>query len=85
MQQVRIVAFQEGDFWIAQCLEVDICAQANDFSTLSERIEVAIEAEKPLEKLPQAPDRFFKMWEARGRSFTAEVANGISYEIALCS
>ena len=61
---IRIVAFKEGDTWIAQCLEVDISAQASDLNTLSDRIEVAIEAEKPFTGIARAPDHFFKMWES---------------------
>jgi hypothetical protein len=85
MQPIRIVAFKEGDFWIAQCLEVDVSAQANDLDTLSSRIEVALEAEKPLDKLPKAPARFFEMWDHISKFKAQGVTRGVPYEMALCA
>ena len=83
MQQIRIVAFKEGDCWIAQCLEVDVSAQANDLDTLKGRIEVALEGERPLKDLPRAPERFFEMWGQISGFKQSGTTDGLPYEMAL--
>jgi hypothetical protein len=83
MQQIRIVAFKDGDFWVAQCLEADVSAQANDVDILRGRIEVALDAEKPLDKLPKAPAHFFEMWNRVSTPEKGGTADGIPYEMAL--
>ena len=42
---IRVIAFQECDQWVAQCLEHDICAQAPDLDTLYARVEATLLAE----------------------------------------
>ena len=69
---LRVVAFREGDYWIAQCLEHDICVQAPDVETLQGRLNITLLAEDitqrkygkgGIETLPPAPEHFFHMWE----------------------
>lgn len=43
--QVRIVAYQDGDMWVAQCLEYDIATQAPDMDTLVARMDDTLCAE----------------------------------------
>ncbi len=82
---IRVIAFKDADHWVAQCLEVDISAQAKDLDTLRSRIEVALQAEVPLGNLPKAPDHFFKMWERKSDFQKEGSANGVGYEMALCA
>lgn len=39
---LRIVAFKDGTKWAAQCLEVDVCVQADDYETLQSRMSLAL-------------------------------------------
>jgi hypothetical protein len=74
---IRVIVFQDADYWVAQCLEYDIGAQADDVDTLMARLEVALKAEfnesmerhgKAFEGIEAAPQRFQSMWERRARS-----------------
>jgi hypothetical protein len=92
-QTIRVIAFQDGDHWVAQCLEHDICAIASDLETLQYRIEVAIEAERDLclennldlDSLPAAPQYFFDKWGRRSEFDHSGAADGVEYEMALCA
>ena len=93
---LRIIAFQEGDSWIAQCLEYDISAQASDLDELSARIDATIDAEraytvsqgrKPFEGIDPAPQHFHVMWDKRS-AFTTNLPNvdrAERIELALCA
>jgi predicted RNase H-like HicB family nuclease len=70
--KIRAVLFQEEGWWVAQCLEHDIAAQArtrDDLLYELERILVGhffISAEKgkiPFANLPRAPRRYWVMYE----------------------
>jgi hypothetical protein len=74
---LRVIVFQDDGLWVAQCLEHDIGAQADDFDTLMTRLEVTVKAElkesiekngKPFAGIDPAPERFQHMWERRARS-----------------
>src|SRR5438105_2063111 len=74
---IRVVMFRDGGLWVAQCLEYDIGAQAEDIDTLNDRLKVALKNElresmeqhgKPFAGINQAPERFYQMWERRARS-----------------
>jgi hypothetical protein len=92
-QAIRVIAFKDGDCWVAQCLEHDICAIAGDLETLQYRLEVAVEAERALcnekgldlDSLPVAPQYFFDKWERRSDFEHSGHANGVGYEMALCA
>lgn len=69
---LRIVAFKEGDIWVAQCVEHDICVQAKDVAQLRRRMEVALEIEckdsvanggQPFGDVPPAPDLYGFMFD----------------------
>lgn len=68
--QMRVILFKEGDLWIAQGLEYDICTQANDLKELYSRFEMTVRLESQedggLERIAKAPDHFFRKWEDRG-------------------
>lgn len=70
---IRSVIFQDGDHWVAQCLEYDIGAQAADIPTLQARLRVALTAEceasleahgKPFAGIDPAPAYFHNLWNS---------------------
>ncbi len=76
-ETVRVILFQDNGMWVAQCLEYDIGAQADDIDTLNARLEVVLRTEfnasmekhgKPFAGIDPAPQRFQLMWEHRTRS-----------------
>lgn len=82
---IRVIAFKDGDQWVAQCLEHDVCAQADDLDTLRRRIEIALEAESPLANLPAAPQHFHNMWDRKSGFNKSGTTDGVGYEMALCA
>jgi len=63
--ELKVVVFQEGGLWVAQCLDHDVCAQGPDLETVHARLHVALTAEDNLESLPKAPEHFFKLWDRK--------------------
>ena len=90
-ETLRVVVFQEGDSWIGQCLEYDICAQAHDVDTLRARLAVAIDAEweagdNSFSGIEKAPDHFFAKWErCNSRIQPTSGNNRVEVEMALCA
>jgi hypothetical protein len=96
---IRAVIFQDGDLWVAQCLEYDIGAQAHDLDTVRRRLGLAIEIEqrtsmevhgKEFAGIDRAPTCFFEMWEKRLRAFEtkSEIKKGgesFALDLALCA
>lgn len=71
-QKIRAVLFQEEGWWVAQCLDYGIAAQARTQTDLLYELQrllvgrLVISAEKgiqPFESLPKAPSRYWKMYE----------------------
>jgi hypothetical protein len=96
-QNLRVVVFAEGNQWIAQALEHDICAQGPDLNTVQERLLDTIDAEVsmataagevPFLSISPAPEHFFRMWDERSK-FSAPVNltgnNDGRVELALCA
>lgn len=82
--RVRAVAFREGDWWVAQCLEYDIAVQARRMEdlpgelqkVLTVQILASIEAGiEPLLGLPRAPRRFWNMYERSSASMPVQGDN----------
>ncbi|MEQ9015943.1 MAG: hypothetical protein RID90_15970 [Marinovum algicola] len=76
---LKIVVYKEDDMLIAQCLEYDICTQAEDRETLRERMDCLINLELDHMKdfgqeLDPAPERFHNMWPEDGNHVYKEVA-----------
>lgn len=72
-QFARVLVFKDGDSFIAQCLEYDICAHAKDEETLRKRFIALFNFERnlsieragtPFAGVPKAPDEFDEMWRA---------------------
>lgn len=68
---IRAVVFQDGERWIAQCLEYDLCTSANDRKELTRklasqlRLQIVLDlakGKKPFQDLPRAPQRFWEMY-----------------------
>ena len=69
--QIRAVIFKEGDWWVGQCLEHDIAAQAKTPKELAYQIQRSIvghlvvskqEGLVPFKKLPKAPGKYWKLF-----------------------
>ena len=77
-EQIRVVVFQEGDLWVAQCLEYDIGAQGADLDELQDRLMAVIDAERTesIERngrafagIDPAPQHFQDMWGKQSGRF----------------
>lgn len=67
-ESLRIVIFKEDGLYIAQCLDYDICAQAETITDLQSNMDHLIELElgemkESNQELDPAPERFHNMWE----------------------
>lgn len=73
-ESVRVLIFNTEDMWVAQCLEHDICVQAENIDTLQRRFEDVMFCESDhLDSIPAAPQSFFDKWDAgRGISGAPE-------------
>lgn len=68
-RQIRALLAREGDFWVAQCLEYDIGAQAHDLGELRKRLMAALDGE-PFAGIGPAPQFFHDQWDKRAGEFT---------------
>jgi hypothetical protein len=80
---LRVVVFRGNRHWVAQCLDVNLAAQASDFDELAERFaktlkaHIVLSSEKGIEPfidLPQADDRYWKMWADAGLAEAQEIS-----------
>ncbi|MGD1926357.1 MAG: hypothetical protein ACFB03_19550 [Paracoccaceae bacterium] len=71
--ELRILVIKEGDVFVAQCLEYDICTQANSFGEVERRMDVLLglecraglnETGSEFGHIDAAPDEFHKMWDS---------------------
>jgi hypothetical protein len=63
-KELRVVVFKEDGKFVAQCLEYDICTQADSMAVLQDRMSCLIEAELSCQQdIDAAPERFHKMWD----------------------
>lgn len=70
--ELRAVIFKRGAWWIGQCLEHDIGAEAKTIKQIGYELELAIVAHlavsvanhlEPFKGIPQAPARYWRMFE----------------------
>ena len=60
---LRVIVFHEGESWIAQCLEHDICVQAPDLGTLRRRLDMTLHLEREnIHLVEPAPEHYLKLW-----------------------
>lgn len=77
MSDLRIVCWIESvedqDWWVAQCLEVDIAVQAKTLPLLMDEFARVIDCRFAIAKklglgafegVPPAPEEFFEIWNA---------------------
>ena len=97
-ESIRVVVLKEGDSFIAQCLEVDICAAAQDIDELDTLLAMTLRAEflnlggtedDPFPGVGPAPEYFQGLWDkCRFRSEPVEVPgidHGTTYQMAVCA
>lgn len=69
---IDVVAFEDDGYWIAQCIQYDIVARADNLTLLPRAIEREITANicinhklgrEHLEGVPPAPDRFRELFK----------------------
>src|SRR5207244_11393778 len=68
---IRVLVFREGDWWIAQCLEHDICIQARTVEDIRPELERVLTAhylltessKTPFHGMPRAPQVFWDRYE----------------------
>lgn len=94
---IRVVVYPEADAWIAQALELDICAQGSTpdevresfLDTLDCELSMAADAgEDPSVSIGPAPSQFFAMWDQRSQfSCTVKLEGNDDgqVELALCA
>jgi hypothetical protein len=86
---IRVIFYQEGNAWLAQGLEHDICVQAETLHELYGRFEVAVrleaDTEGDLDHIGKAPEHFFKLWDRRSGSYTPVGVNDSHFDMALAA
>jgi hypothetical protein len=86
---IRVIFFQQGEAWLAQGLEHDICVQAPSLDDLYGRFEVAVRLESDDGKLVhigKAPQHFFDLWDKRSGGFVPRNASSNSnFEFAMAA
>lgn len=71
--RLRIVVFRENRFWLAQGLEHDLGAQADDLRDLLCRLAMLLEQEAAaLAALPPAPRYFQDLWPLKAGMLVSE-------------
>ena len=83
---MRVLIRKEGDMFVGQCLEHDICSQGASVDELMERLTYTIELERRardgnLDDIDAAPDEFHQIW-ANARPF---VDDGSGHSLALAA
>jgi len=87
--KIRVILFKDGDAWLAQGLEHDICVQAPTIKELYGRFEVAVhlESEEPggLDRIAAAPRHFFDLWESKAGSVEPDWESDDFYEYGIAA
>jgi hypothetical protein len=71
--KIRVILFKEGDCWVAQGLEHDVCAQAASLEDLYGRFDVAVRLENNeeggVDRIGPAPKYFFDLWDKKAGEY----------------
>lgn len=61
---MRVLVFKEGDFWVAQGLDINIVTsiEGDDIDRLVQRFGLQAELNKNFD-LPPVPEKFEKIWQ----------------------
>lgn len=87
-EKIRVIVFQEGDAWLAQGLEHDICVQASTLDDVYGRFEVAVRLEcdeGSLAHIEAAPVHFFELWDKRAGEYKPNHIDVAKYDMALAA
>lgn len=69
---LRVVIFEDRGWWVAQCLEYDLCTSSKNLKDLPRqiasqlRLQVALDrrgGRRPFEGLPQAPEKYWALYK----------------------
>ena len=72
MMRLDVLVTKEADWWVAQCLQYDLTAQAKTLADLRYAFERALVAQvvvsierkvEPFDSLPSAPRKYWDAWE----------------------
>ena len=69
LAKLRVIVFDDGGLFVAQCLDHDIVAQAESLDEALDRLELTIEAEiamrasSDLNGIPRAPNYYQELWK----------------------
>jgi len=97
LDELRVVVFQDGDLWVAQCLEYDIGAQGSTLPELRSRFEATLNAERAesvkahgaaFAGIEAAPPMYEDMWNKCGGIIyvpAAPVSSPIPFRMAMCA
>jgi hypothetical protein len=88
--KLRVVVLKEGNYWLAQALERDLCARADSLDKVKARFALLVELEReysrqhgkaPFDSIDPAPKHFHDMWEQRS-TFVQKYKD---LDLALCA
>jgi len=86
---LRVIFYQDGDKWLAQGIEHDICVQADTLDDLYGRFEVAVRLEcsenDSWDRLDPAPDHFEQMWSRKSGEFKPSNLTNPRYEVGVAA
>jgi hypothetical protein len=69
---IHVVVFEDRGWWVAQCLEYDLCTSSKNLNDLSRqiasqlRLQVALDRKRgrqPFEGLPPSPEKFWNLYQ----------------------
>ena len=80
---IRAVVFQDGEIWIAQCIEYDIAVQAPDVPTVLDKLQLTIDAEHAMcdgqrmcDRISPAPNYYHHLWDQKSSSWMQQHVAG---------
>ncbi len=89
---VRVIVLKDGDDFVAQCLEYDICAHGSDEKSAMKRFitkfgferNLSIERNRsPFAGIDPAPDEYFSLWD-ECKDKGEVLAPGSHFTVAKC-
>lgn len=88
-ESLRVIIFRDGNTWIAQALEIDICVQGDNLPAVKAHFLATLRAEVAsgdIKKIGPAPSEFQEMWGRRS-DFTwhSNKDNGVPVELAIAA
>lgn len=92
-QALRVLLYKDDEHWVAQGLDLDLCAFGKDLAAAIRRFDEVCELEISTRKkrfgdehhgLKRAPQRFFDLWEKSGPTLFPE-PNGCDFGIRLAA